>query len=310
MKFFNVIHGLLVGSLLLTFSETISQTTNNILEMKTQYVELPDAKIAYREFGTGRPLVMCNRFRGTLDTWDPLFINSLADHFRVIIFDYPEIGYSSGPFPNTIMGLAKVTKDLMQALDLVDVVMAGWSFGGYVAQAAALEYGGLASHLILIGTNPPGESELPFEPIFLEKALIPVNSLEDEIVLFFEPESAFSVEAAKISHDRIYENIDVQKIPSTKEVFNLYFTAGNSFKEDTENLRERLVETGIPVLVLHGDHDVSFPIENWFPLLRQIRNGQLLIYTKTGHGPQHQYPKLSADYIFDFVQNARKLKED
>ncbi|MBW8244797.1 alpha/beta hydrolase [Muricauda oceani] len=272
--------------------------------MKTKYIELSDAKIAYREIGKGRPLIMCNRFRGTLDTWDPLFLSSMAEHFKVIIFDYPEIGYSTGKFPKDITGLAKILHDIIQELGLNEVVLAGWSFGGFVVQAAALEYEGLASHLILIGSNPPGKNPHTFESIFLEKALLPNYTLEDEIILFFEPESKFSVESGKVSHDRIYESIDVGKIPTAKEVFNMYFVAGDAYKEDKEKLRKRLTETGMPVLVLHGDHDVSFPIENWFLLLRQMRNAQLVIFTKTGHGPQHQYPELSSEYIADFVGNS------
>ena len=269
--------------------------------METKTTNIGGMKIAYREIGKGDPIIFCNRFRGTLDTWDPLFINELAENFKVVIFDYPKVGYSEGTFPTNVDELGDVVVTLCRNLGMGNIALAGWSFGGFVAQAVALKNPGLVTKLILIGTNPPGENEIPLEPIFLEKALIPVNSLEDEHVLFFEPDSDFSVRRSKASHERIYTKIDVDKIPSTQEEFNRYFTAGAEFKND-DDLRKKFFSTTIPVLVIHGDHDVSFAVENWFTILRRLKYGQLMIYTKAGHAPQHQFPELSANYIKDFIK--------
>ncbi|MBP0904301.1 alpha/beta hydrolase [Mariniflexile gromovii] len=268
--------------------------------MKTKTTEINGMKIAYREFGKGDPIVFCNRFRGTLDTWDPLFIDEMSKKFKVVIFDYPQVGYSEGTFPNDVTGLSEVVVGLCKNLGFKNVALAGWSFGGFVAQTVALKNPGVVSKLILIGTNPPGENKIPLEPIFLEKALIPINSLEDEQVLFFEPDSEFSLAASKASHDRIYAKIDVSKIPSTQEEFNRYFVAGNEFKNDNR-LRDMFFDTDIPIFILHGDHDVSFAVENWFAILRKLKFGQLIIYTKAGHAPQHQLPELTAKYISDFI---------
>lgn len=40
----------------------------------TEYVTIDGDSIAYRRFGNGDPLLLTNRLRGTLDTWDPLFL--------------------------------------------------------------------------------------------------------------------------------------------------------------------------------------------------------------------------------------------
>lgn len=39
---------------------------------KTKFVETGERKIAYRSIGKGLPIIMVNRFRGNLDTWDSL----------------------------------------------------------------------------------------------------------------------------------------------------------------------------------------------------------------------------------------------
>ncbi|HEX9825382.1 MAG TPA: alpha/beta hydrolase [Flavobacteriaceae bacterium] len=156
-------------------------------KVKTEYINYDNGSIAYKSIGKGRPIILCNRFRGTLDTWDPLFLETLANNFKVVVFDYPEIGYSSGKFPKDIISLAKIVKEITHSLKLDNAIIGGWSFGGYIAQTAALEYPDVFTHLIIIGSNPPGENELSFEPIFLERALKPSNNEEDEVILFFEP---------------------------------------------------------------------------------------------------------------------------
>ena len=44
----------------------------------TQWVESRGRRLAFRSVGTGTPLVLCTRFRGNLDTWDPAFLDALA----------------------------------------------------------------------------------------------------------------------------------------------------------------------------------------------------------------------------------------
>ncbi|MGA2970927.1 MAG: hypothetical protein ABSE75_14115, partial [Acidimicrobiales bacterium] len=44
-------------------------------------------KVAYRVLGSGPPLVLITGYAGTMQSWDPRFVNALATHYRVVIFD-------------------------------------------------------------------------------------------------------------------------------------------------------------------------------------------------------------------------------
>lgn len=273
-----------------------------IYDTETSFAELSDRTIAYRSYGKGKAIIFVNRFRGTLDTWDPLFVAKMAEKFNVIVFDYSGIGSSTGSLAPDITVVAKDVKDLADFLKLDSVIVLGWSYGGLVAQTATLLYPNLVTHAVLVGTNPPGKNEIPIEQAFFDAALKPVNDFEDEIVLFFEPKSESSRLAAKASHDRIHKKIDGGKIPSTMDVFQLYFGGGDTFREDALNFREQLKKIKTPILIISGDHDISFAVENWYPYINQMTNAQMIVYAATGHGPQHQYPELTAQYIINFVE--------
>jgi|SRR6218665_1280656 len=281
---------------------TFSAEAQTALSSKTEIADVNGRKLAYRSIGKGTPIILVNRFRGILDTWDPLFLDELAKTNRVITFDYTGIGSSSGSLPTDVTDVAKDIKDLADFLKLKSIVVLGWSYGGTVAQAALIHYPQLISQAVLIGTGPPGKNDRPLEKAFLDRALKPINDLEDEMVLFFEPESETSVKAGKLSHDRIAKRLDVSKIPSTMAVFERYFKGGAAYKEDKPNYREQLKTTKTPILVISGDHDISFAVENWFELLRQLPTTQIIVFPHTGHAPQHQFPELSVKYITDFLK--------
>jgi len=216
--------------------------------VSTEYVDVDGSAIGYRTIGSGTPLVLLNRMRGTLDTWDPLFLDELAQAQRVVVVDYPGTGYSAGALPGDL---------------------------GQVAQALLLQHPEAVSHAVLVGTTPPGPGQAEIQKVWLERALKPVNDLDDEIVLFFEPASEASGRAAARSHERIYARPDVvSKIPARQEEFQAF---------------------------LCGDNDTSVPAANWYPLIGRIPRAQLIVLPESGHGPQHQYPELSARYVTAFL---------
>lgn len=69
-------------------------------------------KLAVRVEGGGDmpPLLLCQRFRGTMEEWDPAFISRLAAGRQVICFDSAGIGESEGETPNTVAGWPKSSR--------------------------------------------------------------------------------------------------------------------------------------------------------------------------------------------------------
>ncbi|WP_175455685.1 alpha/beta hydrolase [Pseudoxanthomonas sp. CF385] len=272
------------------------------VEAATHTINVGQDKVAYRKLGTGRPLLMVNRFRGTIDTWDPAFLDELATYHTLYIFDLPGVGYSQGTQPDSMSSGVEVLDGLARALNLRDFDLLGWSWGGLLAQAYVIDRPGRVRRLVLLATNPPGKNEIPLQPEFLERALKPINDLEDEEVLFFEPASSFSRESAAASRARIRQRSGVdERIPSNQAQFDKYFKAAGEFHADVDGRRGELAETSLPILVIAGDHDTSTAGQNWFPMIGKMQNARFVFYSKTGHAPHHQYPGEVGKIITEFL---------
>lgn len=272
------------------------------------FVDVKGRRLAYRSIGSGQPIVMCTRFRGNLDAWDPAFLDALAgEGFRVITFDYTGLGLSTGTPDYNPAALAADANDLIEALELSDVVIAGWSLGGLAAQIVLAMNSQSLTHGVLIGTGPPGPMVKAPEQLFYDTAGIPVNSFEDEVILFFEPRSAQSRAAARRSHERIAMRVKDRSVPVPVDFAVAHLGSGPRtpiFPADA--VLEALKITDIPILHIGGDHDIVFPVENWYALNQQLPTLQLLTYARAGHGPQHEYPEASASHIAAFVRSTRR----
>lgn len=272
----------------------------------TSYVQVGPDLIGWRSIGRGPPILLLTRMRGTLDTWDPLFLDELARANRVITVDYPGVGYSSGSLPEDIGRAADFVAAFATAIGLEDFTLLGWSWGGLVAQAVATDHPGRANRLVLVGTNPPGIGPVAIQQVFLERAFKPVNDLADEEVLLFEPQSAASRRAAKASRERIRRRPDVDaRIPSTQPQIQAYLSAAASFRDDSRGRVGTLARLRIPMLALCGDHDTSTAAENWFALIRRFPRLYLIVYPEAGHGPHHQYPELAVSHINLFLTSTK-----
>ncbi len=200
------------------------------------------------------------RFRGTMDSWAPLFLDSLAEQgFEVTTFDYSGLGQSTGSPTYSPSSPAADAIDLITALELGKVGIAGWSIGGMAAQVVLATAPGLVSQAVPIATTPPDKIAKAGDPLFYEMAKRE-NDFEDFVSLFFEPTSPTSRAAAEVLAKRLKQpRADVS--PSVS-----YEWAGHQLGESPRNAAfpadaalAELKATSIPILHLGRDHDIVFP---------------------------------------------------
>src|SRR5690606_32379490 len=102
--------------------------------------------------GSGPPLLMCNGLGASMDTWGR-FGEILAEEYTLILFDAPGCGDSPAPWrPYAMSELASRVAAHVLALGYTRVHVAGYSFGGMLAQQFAYQFPGMVDRLVLIST--------------------------------------------------------------------------------------------------------------------------------------------------------------
>mgnify|MGYP000703192913 CR=1 FL=1 len=111
--------------------------------------------------GAGPPLVLIHGVGGALDSWDFL-VERLRPHYRLIRYDLRGHGASAKlPGPYALRDFVDDHIALLDHLGLASTDVAGFSLGGLIAQALALEYPFRVARLALIsaiGARTPEES--------------------------------------------------------------------------------------------------------------------------------------------------------
>src|SRR5258705_4734053 len=124
----------------------------------TQFVAANGIRFAYRRFGKagGMPLVFNQHYLGTMDYWDPAVTDGLARGREVILFDNAGVSSSSGEVPTTFEQMAANAIAFINALDLKQVDVFGFSIGGLVVQEITLQAPDLVRRMIIDGAGPRG----------------------------------------------------------------------------------------------------------------------------------------------------------
>lgn len=289
-------------------SDRLLQAASTSASACTQFVESNGRRLAYRAVGSGKPLVLCNRFRGVLDLWDPAFVDALAAQgLQVITFDYSGLGQSTGEATYNPLSLAKDGLDLITALGLKDPAIGGWSIGGIAAQILLAMTGDVASHLVLLGTTPPGTLVKSGEQLFYDTAATPGISFDQFTTVFFEPADAASREASRRSFERITARTEDRSpdVPAEWAIAQIGREPRNPLFP-SEEILQLLKSTNVPILHVGGDHDIVMPVENWYALNGQLPTLQVITYPRAGHGPHHQHPEMAATQIGAFIRSTRR----
>ncbi|HEX8754404.1 MAG TPA: alpha/beta hydrolase [Solirubrobacterales bacterium] len=126
-------------------------------EARVHRTPIAGTRIAWYERGHGSPLLMLMGTGSTMAEWDPALLRLLARRHRLILFDYPGIGWS-GPWRgrHVFDTLADAVGRFMAAIELPRADVFGWSMGGFVAQRLAIDHPRRVERLVLAGTNPGG----------------------------------------------------------------------------------------------------------------------------------------------------------
>jgi pimeloyl-ACP methyl ester carboxylesterase len=265
----------------------------------------PSATFTYRRIGPpgGVPLVLLNRFRGTIDWWDPEFLDHLAAERDVIVFDDIGVGYTTGVARDSVEGFADGAIEFVEALGLAQVDLLGWTLGGIVAQHVARRRPDLVRKLVLAASNVDGQvpgAPAPDEQVrrILAKPEVTANDL---VHLFF-PETDAGRAAGHDYLARVAGRLATGRPGVSEAAATGQFTAiGKSADVPLEQARADLAAIEQPVLYGAGMKDAMIPALTAYAAVQHLPDATLLVYGDSGHAFLFQHAEDFAAQVTTFL---------
>jgi len=300
MKF---VFAMLLGLMILS-STSISapyETSKGEFELMSenatiQKVHVNDIEIAYKVFGEGEPLVLIMGYGSAMDLWPPKFLDHLSSNYKVIVFDNRGMGYSTAPAGNfSIEEMADDAAGLLDALEIEQAHVLGWSMGSLVAQEVALRHPEKVEKLVLYAANCGGAEAVPPAPEVLEE-LTNTSGTPEEVGmrlfgLLFPPE--FLKE-----NPEFYKEFPMPTEPSHPENMGRQAEAIAAWNGSCD----RLSQIEGPVLLVAGTEDVITPPENSLLMTERIPGSWLVRFEGAGHGMMYQYSERLAIIVSAFLE--------
>lgn len=266
-------------------------------EPESRYVEIGGNRIQYQDVGSG-PTVLCLHGGGPGATaWTNFSRNAaeLAQHFRLVLPNFPGFGRSSAPEPldKPLELFADVTVRLMETLGLKRAHFIGNSTGGAVSILVAANRPQLVDRLVLMGCAGYGSSllaPLPSEGVRLIRSYYPNPSLEKMrwlIQSFVYDSSAPEIEGLvklryEASLDPALERAALNRGAHSSVV-------------------DQLPRVHAETLLLWGRDDRFVPLEHAFGFLEGIRNSRLVVFPRCGHWVMAERVKEFNHHVIDFL---------
>ncbi|GAB2639565.1 alpha/beta fold hydrolase [Psychrobacter pocilloporae] len=221
-------------------------------------------ELYYETQGTGKPVILIHGWPLSGRAWEAQLPALVEAGYQVITYDRRGFGQSSKPWNGYDYDtLAQDLKGLMEALDLQDATIVGFSMGGGEVARYLGKYGServskavLASavppYLFKTDDNPDGGLEESDIQGFLDGVSDDrIAFLNDFTKNFFTPKDGKLLVSKPM---RLY-NRDIAAFASAKATLDCV----KSFSYT--DFRDDLKAFDVPTLVIHGDADQIVPIE-------------------------------------------------
>ena len=239
-------------------------------------------ELFHREWGNGRPVLFVHAWALSSAMWTYQIADLGQRGFRCIAFD--RRGHGRSDVPNggyDLDTLADDLADVIEQLDLRDVVLVGMSMGSneilhYVGRHGTERI----SRIALLGPTTPfvlqtadnayGAPQAYFEQNFAAWASDFPKWIEDNKLPFFTPETSVQM---------------MEWVAGMMREVPIPVAIATSRALISTDLRPVLAKINRPVLILHGDKDVSAPLEITGRRTAQgIKGAVLKVYPGGPHG--------------------------
>jgi non-heme chloroperoxidase len=259
------------------------------------------ARIYYKDWGTGQPVVFSHGWPLTSDAWEDAMFFLASNGYRCIGADRRGHGRSSQPWNgNDLDTYADDLAALSKALNLQDAIYIGHSTGGgEVARYIGRHGSQRVAAAVLVSDITPSMLRTPANPDGVPLAAlqdIGAGVLKDRAQYFKDLSAPFygaNRPESKVS-DGLREFFYTQSMMASMPAS---YACGKILAE--ADLNEDIRKIDVPTLIVHGGDDQLVPLAS--SALRSskiIRQAKLIIYDGAPHGlPSTHKDRLHADLL-------------
>jgi pimeloyl-ACP methyl ester carboxylesterase len=256
-------------------------------------VETSLATVAYRRAGAGEPLVLLHGGLSDSRSWNPQ-LRSLAREYDVIAWDAPGCGGSADPTADLrLEEYADAVAELVGALELGPVHLAGHSFGSGLAIQVYARHPSLVRSLVLSGAYAGWRGSLSTAEVEARVASArrdlvrpPVEWVDDYLAGFLT--GSVSQQTRRTVRDMM---LDVRPAGALSMV--------SAFAE--ADLRGVLPTIAVPSLLVSGAEDVRAPRQVAEALHASIDGSRLVLVSGAGHDVNLEAPEAYDAAVRDFL---------
>lgn len=256
----------------------------------------------YKDWGSGAPVLFCHGWPLNSDSWEAHMMSLAGAGFRCLAHDRRGHGRSSQPWGGNDMDTyADDLAELIEALNLRDIVLVGFSAGGgevarYIGRhgtkrvAKVVFISAVTPLLVQSAANPDG---VPMEKYDGNRRA----SLADRAQLYRDiahgPFFGANRPGSQVSQgliDSFWQQGMQAGLKNTHDCIKAF--SETDFREDLQRI-------DVPTLVIHGDDDQIVPIDiSSRRTATIVRQATLIVYPGAPHGlPGTHRARLDADLL-------------
>ena len=281
----------------------VAELTARWAQPPSSFIDIAGMQVHVRDEGVRDdpvPIILLHGTSASLHTWDG-WVRELEPFRRVIRVDMPGFGLT-GPARDgdyTIEAYVRFMGAVMDHFAIRNCVLAGNSFGGWVAWETALAQPGRVDALILVdsaGYTLHSQSV----PLGFRVAKIPVlNRLVESMLPRALVESSVR---------NVYGDPDKVTPDLVDRYYEITLREGNRaalvqrFAQSAAGIDEtRIRQVGVPTLILWGGRDRLIPLEYGALFKRDIAGSSLVVFDDLGHVPQEEDPVRTVAALKSFL---------
>lgn len=273
-------------------------------EAATHRVALTDGgHLAVRVVGSGPDVLLLHGIPGSGSAWDDVAAR-LVERHRVVVPDLLGFGESSRPRESERLWARAQRDALLQMVDQLGIERAaivGHDFGGPVALLLLAARPRLVTHLALAATNAFPDTPIPFPLSTVTWPLI--GPLAERAALSGTALAAtlrLGVGRPRIRLDRgAYVGARDQR----RAIRKIFATSLRGLAERYGPIAESLPTIDVPTLVIWGDRDPFFSLEQGRRLADTIPGARFAVYEGAGHFlPEERAEAFAEDLLVLFAE--------